>query len=73
MEDAGTWDASVDCNLGEVACAEGHKGLHLGQRSREAWGDSQGGSYVVLEEHKDSLWEGSRHLKAIGDEDQDNK
>jgi len=28
---------------------------------------------VVLGEHKDSLWEGSRHLEAIGDEDQDNK
>lgn len=28
---------------------------------------------MVLEEHKDSLWEGSRHLKAIGDEDEDNE
>ena len=35
--DAGTWDASGDCNPEEVACAEeGHKGLHLGQHNRAA-------------------------------------
>lgn len=34
---AGTWGASEDCNLGEVACAEeGGRELHLGQHSRVA-------------------------------------
>lgn len=34
---AGTWDASEDCNLEGVACAEeGDKELHLGQDNRAA-------------------------------------
>jgi len=60
---AGTWGASEDCNLGEVACvAGGDMGLHLDQDNRVALGDSQEGSCVVLE-RKDSPWEESCHLE----------
>lgn len=37
VEGAGTWDASEDCSLGEVACAEeGGRELHRDQHNRAA-------------------------------------